>query len=86
MAKAKTITVAVEIRVSRLKEMIKLADYKIKNKAAFDKLINSASFQKDLASDIVGVWVDTNEDNEGDIVGVVEGLFGDVVEEAECDW
>ena len=86
MTKAKAVTLTVTIRESKLKDMIKAAGYKIKDKAAFDKHIKSQAFLATLAQDLVDVWVQTNEDDDGDLEGVVTSLFDDVVEYDESGY
>ena len=86
MTKAKTITLTVTIRESKLKDMIKASGYKIKDKVAFAERIKSQDFRETLAQDLVDVWVQTNEDGDGDLEGVVTCLFDDVVEYNESEY
>jgi hypothetical protein len=83
MTKRQTIKVTVEVEVKELREMIRIAGLKVVNRDSFKQFINSPQFKKDLASDIHGVWIETNEDSEGDYTDVVANLFGDQIKDDE---
>lgn len=83
MTKRQTIKVTVEVEVKELREMIRIAGLKVVNRDSFKQFINSPQFKKDLATDIYGVWVDTNQDSEGEYTEVVADLFGDQIKDDE---